>query len=61
MFVTYKGYDIFVGDCGCVVYKGGELVARAVSEKAAMQVIDLLVEDEQRTPGDAEDEEDGRA
>lgn len=52
MVTKYKGYEIIESDCGCAAYKGGELAARAVSEKAAMQVIDLLVEDEQRTPGD---------
>lgn len=52
MVTKYKGYEIIEGDCGCAAYKDGVLAARAVSEKAAMQVIDLLVEDEQRTPGD---------
>ena len=51
MVTKYKGYEILEGDCGCAAYKGGELAARAVSDAAAMQVIDLTVEDEQRAPG----------
>lgn len=52
MFSIYKGYEIHEGDGSCSVFKGGVLKARTVSVEAAKQVIDLLIEDEQRTPAD---------
>lgn len=57
MFSTYRDYTIRETDVGtCVVYKDGELVARAVDYKAAKSIIDLLIADAERAPLDDEEE-----